>query len=48
MLQNAADALCNYMYAAIMWTIATILVLYSEHGFFEFCTVNTDFLSFVQ
>ncbi len=31
-LQNAADALRNYLYIAVMWALATILVLYSQHG----------------
>ena len=31
-LQNAADALRNYMYVALAWTIATMLVMYSQYG----------------
>lgn len=31
-LQNAADALRNYTYIAALWTLATILVLYSQYG----------------
>jgi len=31
-LQNAADALRSYLYVAIMWTLATVLVLYSQYG----------------
>lgn len=31
-LQNAADALRNYLYIAAMWTLATVLVLYSQYG----------------
>jgi hypothetical protein len=31
-LQNAADALRSYLYVALMWTIATVLVLYSQYG----------------
>jgi hypothetical protein len=31
-LQNAADSLMSYMYVALAWAIATILVLYSEYG----------------
>lgn len=31
-LQNAADALRSYLYIAAMWTLATILVLYSQYG----------------
>ena len=30
-LQNAADALRSYMYVAIMWTIATVLVMWSQY-----------------
>src|SRR3990172_11685321 len=32
-LQNAADALRSYLYVALMWTFATVLVLYSQYGF---------------
>ena len=31
-LQNAADALRSYLYIALMWTLATVLVLYSQYG----------------
>lgn len=31
-LQNAADALRSYLYVAIMWTLATVLVLFSQYG----------------
>ena len=31
-LQNAADALRSYMYIAGAWTIATMLVMYSQYG----------------
>lgn len=31
-LQNAADALRNYLYIAALWTLATVLVLYSQYG----------------
>ena len=31
-LQNAADALRNYMYIAAMWTFATMLVMYGQYG----------------
>lgn len=31
-LQNAADALRSYLYVALMWTVATVLVLYSQYG----------------
>jgi hypothetical protein len=31
-LQNAADSLMSYMYVALAWASATILVLYSEYG----------------
>jgi hypothetical protein len=31
-LQNAADSLKNYMYVALAWTIATMLVMYSQYG----------------
>lgn len=31
-LQNAADSLKNYMFVAAMWTIATMLVMYSQYG----------------
>lgn len=31
-LQNAADALRSYMFVAIMWTLATVLVMYSQYG----------------
>ena len=31
-LQNAADALRSYMYVAVMWTIATMLVMYGQYG----------------
>lgn len=31
-LQNAADALRSYMYIAIAWALATILVMYSQYG----------------
>ena len=31
-LQNAADALRGYLYIAFFWTLATILVLYSQYG----------------
>jgi hypothetical protein len=31
-LQNAADALRNYMYIAFLWALATVLVLYSQYG----------------
>jgi hypothetical protein len=31
-LQNAADSLRSYMYVAAMWTIATMLVMYSQYG----------------
>ena len=31
-LQNAADALRNYMYVAFLWALATVLVLYSQYG----------------
>ena len=31
-LQNAADALRSYLYVAIMWTLATVLVLYSQYS----------------
>lgn len=30
-LQNAADALRNYMYIGVAWAMATILVLYSTY-----------------
>lgn len=33
-LQNAADALRSYMYIAVTWAIATILVMYSQFGFY--------------
>ena len=29
-LQNAADALKNYMFVAVMWTLATMLVMFSQ------------------
>ncbi|QKF93581.1 hypothetical protein QKU48_gp0123 [Fadolivirus algeromassiliense] len=31
-LQNAADALRSYLYIALMWTVATVLVMYSQYG----------------
>jgi hypothetical protein len=31
-LQNGADALRSYMYVAVMWTIATMLVMYGQYG----------------
>lgn len=31
-LQNAADSLRNYMYVAILWMIATMLVMYGQYG----------------
>jgi len=31
-LQNAADALRSYMYIAMAWSLATILVMYSQYG----------------
>lgn len=31
-LQNAADALKSYMYIAMAWTFATVLVMYSQYG----------------
>jgi hypothetical protein len=31
-LQNAADALRNYLYIGGMWTIATILVMWGQYG----------------
>ena len=31
-LQNAADALRSYMYIAIAWALATIMVMYSQYG----------------
>lgn len=33
-LQNAADALRNYIYIAIAWTIGTMLVMYSKYGMY--------------
>lgn len=33
-LQNAADALRNYMYIGTLWTLATMMVMYSSHGTF--------------
>ena len=32
-LQNAADSLKNYMYVALAWTIATMLVMYSQYSY---------------
>lgn len=32
-LQNAADALRNYMVIAFLWAFATVLVMYSQYGF---------------
>lgn len=32
-LQNAADALTGYLYIALIWTVATMLVMYSQYGF---------------
>ena len=31
-LQNAADSLRSYLYVALMWTFATVLVMYSQYG----------------
>jgi hypothetical protein len=31
-LQNAADALRNYLYIACLWMLATVLVMYSQYG----------------
>lgn len=31
-LQNAADALRSYLYVAFIWTLATVLVMYSQYG----------------
>ena len=31
-LQNAADALRNYMYIGTMWAFATVLVMYAAYG----------------
>jgi len=31
-LQNAADALRNYLIIALLWTVATMMVLYSQYG----------------
>lgn len=31
-LQNAADALRSYLYVALIWTLATVLVMYSQYG----------------
>ena len=31
-IQNAADALRSYMYIALAWSLATILVMYSQYG----------------
>lgn len=31
-LQNAADALRNYMYIGTLWALATVLVMYSSYG----------------
>ena len=31
-LQNAADSLKNYMFVAVAWMIATMLVMYSQYG----------------
>lgn len=33
-LQNAADALRSYLYVAFMWTLATVLVMYSQYGYY--------------
>jgi len=30
-LDNAADALRNYMYIAALWTVATMLIMYSQY-----------------
>jgi small-conductance mechanosensitive channel len=31
-LQNAADALSDYITIALVWTIATVLILYAKYG----------------
>jgi len=31
-LQGAADALRHYIIVAVVWTVATMLVMYSKHG----------------
>ena len=31
-IQNAADALRSYMFIAMAWSLATILVMYSQYG----------------
>lgn len=33
-LQRAADALRGYIYIAVIWTLATVLVLYASDGWF--------------
>lgn len=31
-LQNAADALSDYIIIALVWTLATVLILYAKYG----------------
>jgi hypothetical protein len=52
-LQNAADSLKNYMFVAVAWTVATMLVMYSQYtlglivGLILVCCILDGYFSYI-